>query len=390
MKVCLVSRSTPLHHRGGMEWVAWSLAYELRHMGHEVVLLTTSLPGAASVPDLPFELSFVASPPGRYSAAWWSATRDLQRSGYFDRFDIVMGIGGGAHALVENRETKLGPVVVLQSHGTPWSEIESKLKVRTARSLLGIAKNVLLLGRDWRLRRYDEIVAIGPAVRRSLTSWPMRWLVGRTPVATVFNGIDVTAYEFDPAARQEVRASLEIDADAPVAISVGRLTRQKGVLQAVRALASALEVDSRWHYVIVGDGPDRSAAEGLVVTLGLRGRVHFVGVGQPEVVTGYLSAGDVFLFPTLRQEGLALAPLEAAANGLVTVTSKHAAIDGVPSTVADPRSAVDIARAMSAAFAQRPAARTSLLPEDYTLARSAEQYVSLFRELIARRARASR
>ena len=77
--------------------------------------------------------------------------------------------------------------------------------------------------------------------------------------------------------------------------------------------------------LMLGEGPDRPMLEQKIRDMGLRD--HVVMTGNVANVADYLSAMDVFVFPSIF-EGLPLSILEVQANGLPCVIS-----DGVPEDV---------------------------------------------------------
>jgi N-acetyl-alpha-D-glucosaminyl L-malate synthase BshA len=81
--------------------------------------------------------------------------------------------------------------------------------------------------------------------------------------------------------------------------------------------------------VLVGDGPDRDAAEQQVDGLGLRKDVRFLG--KVENVGDVLRGADLFLLPSAT-ESFGLAALEAMACGVPVIAS---AAGGIPEVVED-------------------------------------------------------
>ncbi|MDH6578472.1 glycosyltransferase [Kitasatospora sp. MAP5-34] len=127
------------------------------------------------------------------------------------------------------------------------------------------------------------------------------------------NGVDVRHYApADSAARRAARMSLGLDLDAPLAVCVGRLCRQKG--QDV-LLAAWPEVVGRLpaaRLALVGDGPEATQLADQVRELPEPSRVRLAGdVADPRP---WLAAADLVVLPS-RWEGMALAPLEAMATG---------------------------------------------------------------------------
>lgn len=133
------------------------------------------------------------------------------------------------------------------------------------------------------------------------------------PTAVVHNGVDLE--RFRPGSSQDraqARRTLGLP-DGPLAVCVGRLSRQKGqdvLVEAWEAVATAVPGS---HLAIVGDGPEcgrLSAQAG--------GGVLFPG--RTEDVLPWLHAADVVAVPS-RYEGLALALLEAMAAARSVVAS---------------------------------------------------------------------
>ncbi|MEU9129744.1 glycosyltransferase [Kitasatospora sp. NPDC048540] len=125
------------------------------------------------------------------------------------------------------------------------------------------------------------------------------------------NGVDVRYFAAEDAAgRRAARTALGVDPDAPLAVCVGRLCRQKG--QDV-LLAAWPEVAGRVpgaRLALVGGGPDEAVLTELVRALPDPSGVRLAGnVADPRP---WLAAADLVVLPS-RWEGMALAPLEAMA-----------------------------------------------------------------------------
>ena len=102
-------------------------------------------------------------------------------------------------------------------------------------------------------------------------------------------------------------------------IVVGRLTAQKRVELAIRALAALARPGLT--LTILGDGPERERLEACAASLGLAGRVRFLGSQPPEGVAAALSEADVALFPAAG-EGFGLSAAEALMSGVPVVACR--------------------------------------------------------------------
>ena len=116
------------------------------------------------------------------------------------------------------------------------------------------------------------------------------------------NGVDV--HRFVPQDRGAARDRLGLG-DGPIAVCVGRLTRQKGQDLLLRAWPQVRTAVPDAQLLLVGDGPDRPV---LVDQLPAGTRL----VGATDVPEDYYAAADVVAVPS-RWEGMALVPLESMA-----------------------------------------------------------------------------
>ena len=128
---------------------------------------------------------------------------------------------------------------------------------------------------------------------------------------------------------------------------VGRLSREKGLVTLLRALAFAPRV----RLVVVGDGELRADLEALVETLGLEARVTFAGYKSGEELHALIREARFTVIPSEWYENLPYAALESFALGTAAVASR---IGGLPELVRDgetgltftPGDASGMARAM--------------------------------------------
>jgi glycosyltransferase involved in cell wall biosynthesis len=124
-------------------------------------------------------------------------------------------------------------------------------------------------------------------------------------------GVDTTAFSPDRHSAA-LRESWARPADTPVVIYVGRLSREKGVLEFV-AVAERLRAQRRAHkLVFVGDGPLRAELASRLPDSLCTGSVGHEAVGA------YLASADVFAFPS-RTDTAGNVVLEAQACGLPAV-----------------------------------------------------------------------
>ena len=113
-------------------------------------------------------------------------------------------------------------------------------------------------------------------------------------------------------------------------IFVGGLFPRKACDLALRAAAPLLRSDLA-QFTVVGDGPERDPLERLTRSLGIEKAVSFCGwLSHPEVLNR-LRAADVFVFPSLRDNGAGVV-FEALGTGAVPVVADF----GGPGDIVDP------------------------------------------------------
>lgn len=153
----------------------------------------------------------------------------------------------------------------------------------------------------------------------------------RRPITVVPNGAD--AQVFMPRDHAEARRRLGIPPEGPVISYVGKLVPRKGVDTLVEAMGIlAARSAGAPRLVMAGIGGMREPLEQRAAELGVADRITWLGKVPHDDVGWVMSAGDVFVLPSL-SEGLPTVVCEAMACGLPVVAT---AVDGTPEIVDDP------------------------------------------------------
>jgi len=154
-------------------------------------------------------------------------------------------------------------------------------------------------------------------------------------IAIRHNSVD-TFLAASEAQVQEMREALGIPAGAQVLLNVGRLSREKGQADLIKAVSILRKTnDSRaLRLVMVGDGPDRQKLGDVAKQLGVSDWVTFAG-HRANVTPFYTMANLVVL--SSHTEGSPNTLLEAMAAGLPIVAT---AVGGVPEIVSHNKEAL--------------------------------------------------
>ena len=235
------------------------------------------------------------------------------------------------------------------------------------------------------------------ALLRHALSWP--------DAVVVLGRSEAAAYrEFAPAARlcrianAVPLCAAELSAERyaagrPLAIAyLGRLAADKGILEAVEAVAMLRDRGIDARLTIAGTGAALEQIRTAIASAGLADRVRLVGAVTGGAKQQLWQRTDVFALPTSR-EGLPYALLEAMSCGAVPVISPVGAIpdvmqDGVHGLFIPPRDPRALAAALERLATDRAllhrlalAARARVASE-YSIARLAQQFTALYRSLL--------
>jgi glycosyltransferase involved in cell wall biosynthesis len=168
-------------------------------------------------------------------------------------------------------------------------------------------------------------------------------------------------------------------------IFVGGLVPRKACDLALRAAAPLLRRDLA-RFTVVGDGPERRRLEQLVRSLGIEKAVLFYGWLSHAEVLKHLRSADVFVFPSLRDNGAGVV-FEALGSGAVPVVADF----GGPGDIVHPEVGYKVALTTeSDMVSQMEKILTSLALDPELLHRLRQQGMTYVRECLTWDAKAER
>lgn len=219
-------------------------------------------------------------------------------------------------------------------------------------------------------------------------------IVPRELLEVVPNGVDTERYRgVAPGTRERLRDSLGLREEF-VWLAVGRFEVAKDYPTLLRAFARVGEERGDGVLLLVGRGSLQTETERLAGTLGLNGRVRFVGTR--EDVPEFMAVADGYVMSSA-WEGMPMVLLEAAAAGLPIVTTRvggnaEVVQDGVSGFVVPPGDANALAAAMLRLMAVPAAERRAMgarghdhVREHYGLDRVVDRYEAAYRAVLLRK-----
>jgi teichuronic acid biosynthesis glycosyltransferase TuaC len=198
--------------------------------------------------------------------------------------------------------------------------------------LLGVPSVVKLHGSDinvmaklpgprrqtaWALSRAARVVAVS----RALADEVVALGVPRDRIAVVMNGVDAALFHVRD--RAAARSALGLPG-GPLALYVGNLKPEKGVLDLVQAWEAVVRAVPEARLAIVGGGPLRATLDAA-----LPPRATLFGAQPLDQIPTWMAACDILVLPS-HVEGTPNVVLEALACGRRVVAS---AVGGVPDLI---------------------------------------------------------
>jgi N-acetyl-alpha-D-glucosaminyl L-malate synthase BshA len=302
---------------GGSGIIATELGKTLAARGHDVHILSNDTPFRLSEfqPGLTFHRVETPSYPlFREPQYLLSLANKIVQVVRDERLDVVHAHYAIPHATA----AYLARQILVASHPDRVPSIITTLH----------GTDITLLGSD---RSYSEAVAFCieqsdgvTAVSESLKADTYRELAISKDIRVIPNFLDCSVHHRVDA--RPLRTRIVCDPAAKIAIHVSNFRPVKRTPAVVEIFARISRTVPA-HLIMVGDGPDLSAASRLAREYGLDDRVHFLG--EQDQVRPLLSMADVFLLPSA-QESFGLAALEAMACEVPVVASR---VGGLPEVI---------------------------------------------------------
>ena len=321
MNICMFCRVVPDHGRGGMQDVVFDSAKNLVKIGHYVSVITTRHPkGTTEKIVNGVKIYFLNKTRSQKYGADWDreAKEKLVNLHTKQPSDIVHTQGMAAIWLPRFlKEEGIAIPTIISLHGTYWDELKTSINVmthpKTFFSIVYSSALILLflvnhLKTMFRIRMFDLVIATSPEQREILRE---RYFVSSKKIKVVLNGIDTHLFK---GGRCLANRGISL-------LVVARLNEEKGAHIALQAVKELTNLIRDIQLIIVGDGKDRKYLKSTAAKLGISNFVHFVGFVPLTELPEYYRSCDIFLNPTLRQNGYDLTILQAMASGKPVITT---------------------------------------------------------------------
>lgn len=145
------------------------------------------------------------------------------------------------------------------------------------------------------------------------------------------SGVDTRKFKPDTKARKDIRSALNIDDRDILFLFLGRLNKDKGLIELAAAFSRLCLSHDKAHLLVVGPDEENIRERMSELCAACIDRLHFVDF--TSVPEQYMAAADVFCLPS-RREGFGSVIIEAAAAGVPSIGSRiYGIIDAVEDNI---------------------------------------------------------
>ncbi len=340
MNICFFAIVTCRHGiTGGMEIHLKLLSKGLVERGHALTVISTQHPKGVEFEEINgirqhyLNNTIFGSKRGGWKTASLKKFIDLDA---INKFDIICSVSTVIpKELIVLAKKRRIPVVII-SEGPEIIILQSEVKQTLSHrnGFKNLAKTILVFFYYyffWELlfKEYDTVIAVSESVSNAIQKWHF---VKKEKIHTIYNGVETSLFCPDQSQRDRIRRALAISEKEKVLLFFSFITKQKGLHLLIKALPAVLEENKNVKLLVVGEGNYLTEAKQLVEQSGLDSYVVFTGHISREEAPDYINASEIFILPTLRQEGMPFSLLEAMACGKPVIASK---IGGISSAVDD-------------------------------------------------------
>src|SRR6202046_3917651 len=307
---------------GGSGVVATELGLELAQRGHEIHFISYAQPIRlrGEEPNIHYHEVEVSRYPlfdyPPYDLALATRMAEVEQLYDLDLLHVHYAIPHSVSALLARQMLAEGPrgrrlPFVTTLHGTDIT-------------LVGLDRSYLPITRHG-IEESDGVTSISNYLRdKTIADFGIT-----RPIETITNFVNCDVYTpiKDEAKRVRCRSQYA-KPDEALLVHLSNFRPVKRVTDVVKTFAIVAR-ERPAQLILIGDGPDRSAAEWLARCPGIQTRVHFVG--KQEHVNELLALADLLLMPS-ELESFGLAALEAMACKVPSIATR---VGGVPELIDD-------------------------------------------------------
>ena len=272
-----------------------TLKGELKRLGHEVIIFTTTDPNAteddSSIVRLP-SIPFISFKDRRMVIRGLIHAYELAKDYQLDLVHTQTEFGVG---ILGKFVAKKLNIPIVHTYHTMYEDYLHYI----AKGIIVRPQHVRIMTRKF-CQHLDGVVCPSQRVKDKLHEYDID-----LPMEIISTGIDLKQFHHDPTINKSLRIKLGLSTDKKILLSLSRLSFEKNIQAIIEGMPEIVATDASYHLVIVGDGPHRKELEELVEHLDLKKSVTFVGEVDNTEVNQYYQLADYFVsLSTSESQGL--------------------------------------------------------------------------------------
>ncbi len=173
-----------------------------------------------------------------------------------------------------------------------------------------IIKNIIVkIVMQLAINSSDCLIYISNAVKKTFRD---NFKISKSQEVVIYNGIGNEFFETPLLNEKQIKDTINI-------IYIGRLVKVKGVDILIRAFNQIIKISNKKYFLtIVGDGEEKELLQKLVIDLKIDEYIKFEG--RQSNVIKFLDKSDIFVYPSIWEEGFGISVVEAMSRGCVPIT----------------------------------------------------------------------
>lgn len=321
-RAAVVSVRTKSHSPGGVQVHLEYVLDALEALGWEGDVLTSALPGRGGGGERKaFRIHYLEkAEPGIHGRRWWAESRRAFLMLHESRpFDLILSEGYSGWSIARIPAGLRPPLIYWNQGFEPehllnrWHDVDQPAEVLSY-LFIKAPEVALFTYVEWDcIRRAERVVVPASHIWRRYRRY---YRVTESKFVSIPNWVDVERFTPDSGLRETIRQKMGWEDGSAVALMAAVLSRQKGIQVGLKALARCRREFPGLRIAVAGDGPYLEELRRLAGSVGLGPMTRWLGHQEEREMAGLYAAADLFVMPTLRQEGMSFTVLEAMAGGL--------------------------------------------------------------------------
>ncbi|NQU35354.1 MAG: glycosyltransferase family 4 protein [Bacteroidetes bacterium] len=297
--------------------------------------------------------------------------------------DLIISQSSAGYPIIKQKKEHKIPVLSI-AHGSILREFRTLIKKfefkHTLKFLINsqfVLKEYLFRQRNF-IRMSNAVVAVSEDAKKDVSKE-----TGRKDIQVIYVGVDSTRYLL-PNINNNDQLKL---------IYVGVIIREKGLGFILESLVELNKLYPSVKLTVVGDGEDLLYFRELSKELGVSANVTFLGRVLYNNIPKILNAHNLFLLPTIRDEGFPMVILEALTAGLPIVATdkggtKNVVKSGINGMLLDPTSNIknDLTEAIKfikdGNKLESMSQESIRLSKEFSMAKSLDKYEKIIQNLL--------